>query len=87
MDIDHDLGKGSPAVTCFRCLKTGHYARECPQSFDIRLMTTAEKLELLPEFLALADVIRDSLAENPSESAEHGEAEAEEAEDFAIRSR
>jgi hypothetical protein len=50
-------------------------------------MTTAEKLELLPEFLALADVIGDPPAENPSESSEHGIAEAEEAEDFAIRSR
>jgi hypothetical protein len=50
-------------------------------------MTTAEKLELLPEFLALADVIGDPPAENPSESAEHGAEEAEEAEDFAIRSR
>jgi hypothetical protein len=50
-------------------------------------MTTAEKLELLPEFLALADVIGDSPAENPSEGSEHGIAEAEEAEDFAIRSR
>jgi hypothetical protein len=47
-------------------------------------MTTAEKLELLPEFLALADVIGDSPAENPSESAE---CEAEEAEDFVTRSR
>jgi hypothetical protein len=87
MDIDHAKGKGNPAVTCFRCRKTGHYARECPQAFDIRLMTTAEKLELLPEFLALADVIGDPPAENPSESAEHGAEEAEEAEDFAIRSR
>jgi hypothetical protein len=50
-------------------------------------MTTAEKLELLPEFLALADVIGDSPMENPSEGAEHGEAEAEESEDFVICSR
>jgi hypothetical protein len=47
-------------------------------------MTTAEKLELLPEFLALADVTGDPPAENPSENVEHG---AEEAEDFVIRSR
>jgi hypothetical protein len=47
-------------------------------------MTTAEKLELLPEFLTLVDVIGDSPAENPSKSAEH---EAEEAEDFVTRSR
>jgi Retrotransposon gag protein/Zinc knuckle len=87
MDIDHARGKGSSAVTCFRCRKAGHYARECPQAFDICLMTTAEKLELLLEFLALADVIGDSLAESPSESSEHRIAEAEEAEDFAIRSR
>jgi Zinc knuckle len=87
MDIDQARGKGSPAVTCFRCWKTGHYARECPQAFDIRLMTTAEKLELLPEFPALVDVVGDPLAENSSESAEHGEAEMEEAEDFVTCSR
>jgi hypothetical protein len=50
-------------------------------------MTTAEKLELLPEFLTLADVNGDSPTENPSESAEYGAAEAEEAEDFVICSR
>jgi hypothetical protein len=36
-------------------------------------MTTTEKLELLPEFLALADVVGDPLAENSSKSAEHRE--------------
>jgi hypothetical protein len=61
--------------------------RECPQAFNIRLMTMAKKLELLPEFLAIADVIGDSPAENPSESAEHREAEVEESEDVVIRSR
>jgi Zinc knuckle len=85
--IDHAKGKGNPTVTCFQCWKTGHYARECPQAFDIRLMTMAEKLELLPEFLALADVIGDSPAENPPESVEHKAEEAEEVEDFVIRSR
>jgi Zinc knuckle len=59
MDIDQARGKGSPAITCFRCCKTGHYATECPQAFDIHLMTTAEKLELLPEFLAVVDVVGD----------------------------
>jgi hypothetical protein len=87
MDIDHARGKGNPAVTCFRCRKTGDYARECPQAFDIRLMTTVEKLELLPEFLALVDVTGDPPAENPSENVEHGAEEAEESEDFVIRSR
>ena len=87
MDIDHARGKGNPAVTCFRCRKTGHYARECPQAFDIRLMTMAETLELLPEFLALADVTGDPRAENPSENAERGAEEAEESEDFVTRSR
>jgi hypothetical protein len=50
-------------------------------------MTTTEKLELLPEFLALVDVIGDSPAENPSERTEYGAAEVEAAEDFVICSR
>jgi hypothetical protein len=50
-------------------------------------MTTAEKLELLPEFLALVDVTGDPPVENPSKSAEYGAAEVEEAENFVIRSR
>jgi hypothetical protein len=56
--------------------------RSVPMPFDIRLMTSAEKLEFLPEFLALADVIGDSPEENPSESVEYGAAE-----DFVIHSR
>jgi hypothetical protein len=50
-------------------------------------LTTTEKLELLPEFLSLADDIGESPAENPSESVGYGAEEAEEAEDFVICSR
>ena len=70
MDIDHMCGRGNPAVTGFCCQQPGHYAHECPQAFDIRLMTMEEKLELLPEFLALVDVSQVLPMENDDGEAE-----------------
>jgi hypothetical protein len=49
-------------------------------------MTTDEKLELLPEFLALADINRVPTVEDSSENAEHGVSEVEDASDFVTRS-
>ena len=80
MDIDHMRGKGNPAVMCFCCQQPGHYTHECPQAFDIRSMTMEEKLELLPEFLALADVSQVPLMEN-------GDGEAEIMSDFVTCSK
>ena len=70
MDVDHMHGKGNPVVTCFCCRQPGHYARECPQAFDIQSMTMEEKLELLPEFLALVDVSQVPPTENGDREAE-----------------
>ena len=80
MDVDHMCGKGNPAVTCFRCQQPGHYARECPRAFDIRSMTMEEKLEILPEFLALANV-------SPVPPTENGDGEAEIVSDFVTCSK
>ena len=40
---------------------------ECPNAFDVRMMTMEEKLELIPELLALADISGVPLSENNSE--------------------
>jgi hypothetical protein len=82
IDVDCTCGKGSLTVACFRCRQTGNYARECPQAFDICLVTTAEKLELLPEFFTLVDVGRDPTEENHSKDVEYRVMEAEQVEDF-----
>ena len=80
MDVDHMRGKGNPEVMCFCHWQLGHYARECPRAFDIQLMTMEEKLELLPEFLALVDVSQVPLMEE-------GDGEAEIMSDFVTCSK
>ena len=80
MDVDHMHGKGNPAVMCFHCQQPGYYARECPRAFDIQSMTMEEKLEILPEFLALVDVSKVPLMEN-------GDSEMEEMSDFVTCSK
>ena len=87
MNVDHMCGRGNPAVTCFHCQQPGHYAHKCPQAFDIRLMTMEEKLELLPKFLALADVSKVPPTENGDGEAEYDVPEAEEMSDFVTCSK
>ena len=87
MDVDRMRGKSSPAVICFQCQKPGNYSQECPQAFDIRSMTTEEKLELLPEFLALADVNGAPPMEDGPGGSEYDTPEAEEVSDFVTCSR
>ena len=68
MDVDRTHGRTSFPIICRRCNKPGNYARECPNAFDVRMMTMEEKLELIPELLALADVSGVFPLENNSES-------------------
>ena len=42
-------------VVCHHCHRTGHYASECLQEYNIQTMTMEEKLGLLPELLVLTD--------------------------------
>ena len=56
MDVDWTHGRTSFPIICWHCNKPGHYARECPNAFDVRMMTMEEKLELIPKLLALADI-------------------------------
>ena len=80
MDVDRMCGRGNPAVMCFCCQQPGHYACKCFQAFNIQSMTMEEKLELLPEFLALVDVSQVPPTEN-------GDREVEEMLDFVTCSK
>ena len=57
MEIDRARPRTDHLVVCHRCHRTGHYASECLREYDIRTITVEEKLELLPELLALADTL------------------------------
>ena len=46
----------------------GHYAQECPLSFDIQTMSIEEKLELLPELLVLANMSKALETETKTET-------------------
>ena len=56
MEVDRTRARTETPGLCHCCHKPGHYVQDCPLSFDIRTMSTEEKLELLPELLALADI-------------------------------
>ena len=68
MDVDQTHGWTSFPIICWHCNKPGHYARECPNTFDVQMMTMEEKLELIPKLLALADVLGVPPSENNSEA-------------------
>jgi Retrotransposon gag protein/Zinc knuckle len=56
--MDLDAGRRTPAsVLCFRCKKPGHFGKDCPERFDIRLMTTEELEEVLQLRMTQLDVV------------------------------
>ena len=56
MDVDWTHGQSKFPVIFWHCNKPGYYSRECSNMFDVQMMTMQEKLELIPEVLALADI-------------------------------
>ena len=56
MDIDAAKGKTPLPLTCYRCGQPGHKKPDCPQRFDIRMMSLEEQEELLQKLLFEKDV-------------------------------
>ena len=56
MDVDAAKRKALPAAICFRCGKPDHFAKNCPDRFDVRLLSVDELQSMLEDRLALLDV-------------------------------
>ncbi|GLB33386.1 hypothetical protein LshimejAT787_0102700 [Lyophyllum shimeji] len=58
MDIDLSRQRSGTPIICRRCKKPGHIARNCPEQFDIRSMTTEERDDWVMGLLADLDAVR-----------------------------
>jgi hypothetical protein len=68
MDVDASKHRNSTPSVCFRCHQPGHYAKECPHRYDVRAMTSEERMDLLEQLLTEADIAQ-STSEPASDSA------------------
>lgn len=66
MDIDAARKGKTPSDACRRCGRIGHWGKDCPDRFDVRLMNVDELQTLLEDKLAAKDV---APAEPPIEEA------------------
>jgi hypothetical protein len=57
MDLDVARRKALEALRCFRCKKQGHFGKDCPDRFDIRMMTLEEMEEALENRMAQLDAV------------------------------
>ncbi|KIJ24259.1 hypothetical protein M422DRAFT_275018 [Sphaerobolus stellatus SS14] len=81
MDVDWTHSKASISnIVCRHCSKTGHIARFCDTTFDIRSLIVEEKEELLYGLMADLD-----MSENPETEPSGEEEVVSEREDFAKR--
>ena len=62
MDIDAARKKVATPDTCRRCGETGHWSKNCPHRFDVRLMDSDELQTFLENKLASLDVAQEESA-------------------------
>jgi len=74
MDVDATKRGGVRAMVCYRCGKTGHLRKDCPQGFDVRFMTEDERADWVQQLLVSADLeevkVREVEAEENDEAKE-----------------
>ncbi|KAG6822575.1 hypothetical protein H0H92_013331, partial [Tricholoma furcatifolium] len=79
MDIDAARRKGTlPASVCHCCGKPGHWARDCPEGFGVRYLSSEERGVLITELLAAEDAAGVPSPEILTESLEEATEPAEE---------
>ncbi|KAG9218302.1 hypothetical protein CCMSSC00406_0007327 [Pleurotus cornucopiae] len=57
MDVDHTRSQPATSQLCYRCGKPGHISRECQLRYDVRFMTTEERMSAIKDLLTAADVV------------------------------
>ena len=57
MEIDAAQKAKTLKDNCRRCGDPGHWARDCPQRFDVRLMDADELQTYLEDYLAAKDAV------------------------------
>ncbi|GLB33349.1 putative retrotransposable element tf2 155 kda protein type 1-like [Lyophyllum shimeji] len=82
MDIDLSRQRSGTPIICRRCKKPGHIARNCPDQFDIRSMTTEERDNWVMGLLADLDAVR-AAASAEAQAADPAAAEEEKSEESA----
>jgi hypothetical protein len=70
MDLDLARRRALASGNCFRCKKPGHFGKDCPDRYDVRVMTLDELQEIIEDRLAQLDVAPEesvrSLSETPT---------------------